>query len=245
MRILTHAITYKRLLLCIVLAFVCFRVDIAYAKAHCFCKLGPVGSPFYNFGEIATYNTQIGRDEICKTACNAKAAAYMANSASQTAVCAAAKGGNVVSYSAVGTRSYLVGNSITCPSSPGGTAGKISFGPPLPLAVYGLSMTVNNVKVVPGQTQLLVPMKGNFTSFTLDEDLAFHTQQWTYDAFLYRDDVKVEALTKKSPLAFAGHVFVRFTDQPNSFVHGHTWKIVYHYAGRPKYQNGSATFYIP
>lgn len=241
------AINFKRLVSCILLAFACLPVEIAHAKAHCFCKLGPVGSPFHDFGQIATYNTQIGRDKVCQDACNAKGAAYMAVPANQATVCAAANGGNVVTYSAVGTRPYIAGNSITCPSSAGGTPGKIVFGTPPPLGVFGVYIAVNNVKVDlfnAGQT-LQVPIQGNFTEFVLHDDLGWHKQQWTYDALLYRDGVKVEAFAKKSPPFFKGHVYVRFTDQPNSFVHGHTWKVEYHYAGRPQYQNGSATFHIP
>ena len=243
----TPAINFKRLVPCIVLAFACLSVEVAHAKAHCFCKLGPVGSPFHDFGQIATFNTQIGRDKVCRDACNNKGADYMAVPANQAAVCAAAMGGNVVTYSAVGTGPYSAGNSITCPSSAGGLPGKIVFGTPPPLGVFGVFIAVNNIKVDllnPSQT-LQVPIKGNFTSFELHEDLALHNQQWTYDAILYRDGVKVEALAKKSPLFFVGHVYVQFTDQPNSFVHGHTWKVEYHYAGRPRSQNGSATFHIP
>jgi hypothetical protein len=139
---------------------------------------------------------------------------------------------------------YSAGSSLTCPASTGGTPGKILFGT-IP-GVISRSVTVNLATVnLYGQSQTVnVPIKGAFTSFVLNDNLSMHMQAWTYDAILYRDGVKIEAFSKKSPVAFQGSVYVQFTDQPNSFVHGHDWKVEWHYAG-PNFQNGSVTFHVP
>jgi hypothetical protein len=55
--------------------------------------------------------------------------------------------------------------------------------------------------------------------------------------------VKIEQLSKKSPVAYQGGVYAQFTGQPNAFVHGHTWKIEWYYGG-PNYTNGSASFIV-
>jgi|SRR5947209_5045135 len=220
---------------------ICLPLE-AHATAHCFCKLGPISSPFHDFGQIKSYGTQIGHDTDCKNACNAAAGGYMSNAANKSAVCKAAGGGNVVSYSAVGTRPYIAGNSLTCPSHSGGTPGYILFGtiPDNPMR----SITINGTTInMNSQTPIIIQNQGAYVTFTLYDYLSFHVQQWTYDAILYRDGVKIEQFSKKSPVAFKGSLFVTFTGQPNAFVHGHNWKIEWRYAG-PNFQNGSATFHI-
>src|SRR5437763_1294138 len=90
----------------------------AYAAgAHCYCKLGPLGAPIQNFGEIAHYGTQIGHDGACRDACNTKADAFMRSAANRAAACNATHGGSVVAYYAVGTNSYKAGATYNCPPS--------------------------------------------------------------------------------------------------------------------------------
>lgn len=235
-------IKFKFLVPCVLLCLACLPVT-SQAKAHCFCKLGPSGSPYHDFGQIKTYGTQIGHDADCQSTCNNAVNSYLSNAASKAAVCAAANGASVVSYSAVGTRAYIAGNTKTCPSSAGGFPGSITFGA-FPSSIR--SITVNNVGINPNApaSQTIVPINTPFTTFIFTDMLQLHMQRWTYSATLYRDGVKIEQFSKKSPTAYQGGVNVQFTGQPNSFVHGHNWKIEWHYAG-PNFQNGSTTFYIP
>lgn len=243
-----QSINFKLLIPCVALVLACLPVERAQAKAHCFCKLGPVGAPFHDFGEVDTYATQIGRDEICRKTCNDQVSSYMSDPARKATVCAAAKGGNVVSYSAVGTRSYIAGNSLACPASTGGAAGSLVFN-----TIPGVTspwIRINGVDVnrfaPPQSIQVVnVPISGAHTLFEMNDFLQLHAQSWTYDATLYRDGVKIERFSKKSPVGYHGNVMVRFTAQPNSFVHGHDWKVEWHYAGRADNLNGSVRFRIP
>ncbi len=112
--------------------------------------------------------------------------------------------------------------------------------------IYSRAVYVNGIGVNPYAPpwSLTVPLQTPFTTFRLDDLLSFHMQQWTYDATLYRDNVLVEQFSKKSPVASSGGVQVFFTGQPNSSVHGHNWKVQWHYSGGG-FTNGSVSFYIP
>ena len=229
--------------LCALAWLACWPMSAAHARAHCFCKLGPIGAPYHDFGEIDSYSTQIGHDSACHNTCSSTVSSYLSNAANKTAMCAAANGGSLIASSAVGTRPYTTASTTTCPAGPGGPAGFISFAP----WITARTITVNGTGVNPYAPPPSVPISGNNTSFTIFEftdTLHFHVQQWTYDLRLYRDGALVEQLSKKSPPASGVGVSARFTGQSNAFVHGHTWKIEWHYAG-PNFQNGSATFYIP
>ena len=151
-----------------------------------------------------------------------------------------------MTYSAVGTKSYQAGKSYSCPqTNPGPETGSIKFVPPIGNATRFIF--VNDVGVNPSNPPplgLMVPLKTPFTTFKLQDFLNWHTQQWTYDATLYRDNVLVERISGKSLVGFKGNVLVFFTGQPNNSVHGHTWKVEWHYNGN-NFSNGSASFFIP
>lgn len=224
---------------------ICFLPSAAYAKAHCFCKLGPPSAPIKDFGQIDRYNTQIGHDSECRTLCNTKVDSHLSNAANLASACSAANGVSIVAYSAVGTKAYGAGKTYTCPQiSTGPRAGQIVFG--LFTGTTSRSIRVNNVYVNPSYStqNVQVPLQTPFTTFRLDDILKFHAQAWTYDATLYRDNVLVEKFSRKSPALFAGTVLVEFTGQPNNSVHGHTWKVEWHYSGN-QFTNGSVSMFIP
>jgi hypothetical protein len=161
-----------------------------------------------------------------------------------TSACNAANGATIVTYSAVGTKPYKTGKTYTCPqTNPGATPGSIVFnGAQL---ITQRAVYVNDLSVYPIPWIFTIPVKTTaFTTFKLDDRLNLHVQKWTYDATLYRDNVLVEQLSGKSPAPYSGDVMVKFTAQPDSFVHGHTWKVQWHYSGG-QFTNGSTSFYIP
>ena len=229
-----------------VVAFsICCLPGAAYANAHCFCKLGPPNAPIKDFGQIATYNTQYGHDSSCSSLCSATIKSYMNDPGNNASACSHANGVSIVTYSAVGTRAYQAGTTYTCPQTNHGPApGSITFPPPLPdttRLIYVNDAVVNPFTSPPNLT---VPVKTPFTSFKLQDFLKWHAQQWTYDGTLYRDNVLVERLSGKSPPASSVSVVVYFTGQPNNSVHGHTWKVEWHYNGN-QFSNGSFSFFIP
>jgi hypothetical protein len=217
----------------------------AWANAHCFCKLGPAGSPIKDFGQIATYNTQIGHDSDCSNACIDAADSYMNDAGNRVSACTKAHGTSIVTYSAVGTRSYQAGKTYTCPqTNPSASPGSIKF---LPSSQYHRSLEVNGVGVnINGLSgsNVTVPINTAFTTFKLTDYLTGHVQAWTYEGTLYRDNAVVEKFSGKSSVASSQNVFVVFTGQPNSSVHGHTWKVEWHYFGS-NFSNGSVTFFVP
>jgi hypothetical protein len=227
-----------------VVAFsICCLPSAAYANAHCFCKLGPPSAPIRDFGQIATYNTQIGHDSSCSSLCNATIDSYMNDAANHASACSTANGASIVTYSAVGTRPYQAGKAYTCPqTNPAPVPGSMRFVPPLYFTrvIYVNGLSVNPYAAPPS---LNVPIQTPFTTFKLEDHLNFHAQRWTYDATLYRDNVLVERFSGKSPPASSASVLVQFTGQPNSSVHGHTWKIEWHYNGN-QFSNGSTSFFI-
>jgi len=238
-------LAHNKALLVVALSICCLP-SAAYAKAHCFCKLGPPSAPIKDFGEIDTYKTQIGHDSECRNLCNTKVDSHLSDAANLASACSSANGVSIVAYSAVGTKAYQAGKTYTCAQiSTGPTAGRIVFG--LFTGTTSRSLKVNNVYVnlmSTPQTFVQVPLQTPFTTFQLDDILKWHGQAWTYDATLYRDGVLVEKFSKKSPALFAGTVLVEFTGQPNNSVHGHTWKVEWHYSGN-QFTNGSVSFFIP
>jgi hypothetical protein len=223
----------------------CCLPAAAYSNAHCFCKLGPPGSPIKDFGQIKAYATQIGHDSDCSSACIDAADTYMNDAGNRVSACNKAHGTSIVTYSAVGTKSYQGGKTYTCPqttTSP--AAGSIKF---VPAYQYVRTLEVNgktvNLYALPG-SNVTVPINGPFTTFKLIDYLTGHVQAWTYEASLYRDNAVVEKLSGKSSVASSQNVSVDFTGQPNSSVHGHTWKVEWHYFGN-NFSNGSVTFLIP
>lgn len=98
---------------------------------------------------------------------------------------------------------------------------------------------------VPAPPSVTVPGNSTpFTNFELQDKISVTVQRWTYTAKLYRDGALVEQLAGKSRLFKPKGISAKFTGQPNSFVHGHQWKIEWHYAG-PNHGNGSISFFIP
>jgi len=83
-----------------------------------------------------------------------------------------------------------------------------------------------------------------FTTFELIDPFSWHWQQWTYTAQLWRDSQLIEVLTQKSPFGSSLSADAKFTQQPNAFVQGHVWKIVWTYAG-PNHTNGASSYSIP
>ena len=195
--------------------------------------------------KFQSYNTQNGHDSSCSNLCDATINSYMNNSSNRASACSIANGTTIVAYAAVGTKPYRAGMTYTCPTTNSGPmAGSIRFPPLLPSAVR--KILVNDVGVDPlGQMlPVKVPTQTAYTTFKLEDKLGFHVQRWTYDATLYRDNVLVERLSGKSPGASANSVTVTFTGQPNNAVHGHTWKVEWHYNGK-NFDNGSVSFFIP
>jgi hypothetical protein len=216
------------------------------AKAHCFCKIGPVSSPYADLGAIGTYGVQIGHDDECRSLCNDTANQYMSDPASKAAVCKQAGNSAFAAYSAVGTRPYQAGQTFTCPqTSPQPRPGSIRF-PLSPGTIRVLN--VNNIPVnayPPGPLKpVIVPYAGYYTTFSLSDYLQFHFQSWTYTARLYRDGILIEQFSKPAGVGYIGVVQVTFTGQPNAFVHGHTWKVEWEFAGSG-FVNGSVSFFIP
>lgn len=231
----------KGLLLSAILVLAVAGAQAAAASAHCFCKLGPLSSPIQNFGEIAQYGTQIGHDADCRSRCDGRASQYMAGN--QTAACTASHGAPIVAFSAVGTKSYQGSRTFTCPQSNSGPIpGRVVFGT-IPATIRTLSVNGTGVDLRLSQQSVTVQNQGPYTLFELDDHLSFHVQGWTYNAKLYRDNVLVEELAQKSPPAFVGGVLVDFTGQPNNLVHGHDWRVEWHYFGSG-FTDGSVTFHV-
>jgi hypothetical protein len=234
----------RRVLLYAILLSASMKVETAAAGAHCFCKLGPVSSPIHDFGEIASYNFQNGHDAGCKALCNDRSNHYMA--ANQASACNAVHGAAIVVNFAVGTKSYQGGQTYTCPHTsstptPGGIIFYTTPAAGRSLDVNGVSINLNN----PPQQNVSIQNSGAFVTFTLNDFVQPHVQPWTYEAKLYRDKGLVENISKKAPgyIRGSGSVLVTFTGQPNSFVHGHDWKIEWHYFGQ-SFTNGSVSFHI-
>lgn len=223
----------------------CCLPAAAYSNAHCFCKLGPPGSPIKDFGQIKAYATQIGHDSDCSSACIDAADTYMNDAGNRVSACNKAHGTSIVTYSAVGTKPYQGGKTYTCPqSNTTPSPGSIKFSPAFQ---YTRTLEVNGVGVnlfAPSGSQVIVPIQTPFTTFKLVDYVTFHVQAWTYEATLYRDNVLVEKFSGKSAPASSQTIAVYFSGQPNSAVHGHTWKVEWHYFGN-NFSNGSVTFLIP
>jgi hypothetical protein len=225
------------------LIIACSASAPAYAGAHCFCKLGPLSAPVHNFGEIEHWATQ-NHDGACRDSCNTKTDAYMRNANNRAAACNALHNASVVAYYAVGTKSYQAGGTYNCPrTGPTPTPGTLVFRG----KTYSHYIQVNNGLLINPWAPPILPVQVQnataFVKFTLHDSLSGHAQSWTYDAYLYRDNALVEQLTGKSGPFYSGDVVAAFTGQPNSFVHGHDWKIAWHYAA-PQSTNGSASFHI-
>jgi hypothetical protein len=167
----------------------------------------------------------------------------MRDANNRAAACNATHGASVVAYSAVGTKAYAAGGTYNCPQSnptpkPGGVGFPSHDGGKTPIVrVNGVD--VDQLSPLPGKALSGTP----FTTFMLRDKLTYHTQRWTFTARLYRDNVFVEELTGKSSAASATDVEVTFTEQPNSFALGHTWKVTTHYEGSG-YADVSKSFFF-
>ncbi len=235
---------FKMMLWCAVTFAVAVLPSAAYAKASCWCRLGPTSSPYKDFGAIASFGGQTGHDSICHDLCSQTVASWMGNASNYNNVCQAAHWGSIAAYSCVGTRPWSTAWTMTCHSTTLPAAGSLSFIQPL---YPDAAIRINNALVaVNNNTQQHTQITSTplFTTFELIDNLSYHTQQWTYTAQLYRDNVLVEVLTKKSPFGSSLTADAKFTQQPNAFVHGHTWKIAWTYAG-PKHASGASSYSIP
>jgi len=166
----------------------------------------------------------------------------MSSAANKTAACNASHGASIVTYSAVGTKSYQPGKTYACPINSAPQPSIFLFGT-TPAVARSIDVNGVGVNLVGGSPVISVPISTPFTTFTLNDYLSSHVQSWTYDATLYRDNVRVDHLSGKSPAFFRGSVLAQFTGQPNAYVHGHNWKIEWHYFG-PNFSNGNVTFHI-
>lgn len=98
-------------------------VEGAVAKAHCHCKIAAwqaspvsiVTGVVHDFGDIASWNTQIGHDNACQALCASKSSEYFNNlgSSGQASLCA---GSSRYSYYAVGSKDYRGGGELPCPA---------------------------------------------------------------------------------------------------------------------------------
>lgn len=216
----------------------------AHATAHCFCTLGSPSAPIHDFGAIDSFPTQYGHDDHCKNLCNSTASPYMSNgSSTQTSACGASHGAAIATYSKVGTKPYQGGQTFTCPTSGSTPApGRMVCTPSFPVT---RALTINNVGVnlgFPGLS-INVPISTPFTTFEFKDHLSYHVQSWTYEARLIRDGVLVEQLALKCNPSSSNDIIVDFTGQPNGFVHGHDWKVEWHYL-RPGFSSGSVAFHV-
>src|SRR6202023_3258415 len=85
-----------------------------------------------------------------------------------------------------------------------------------------LNILINNSYVLMNnntQQNTQIASTPQFTTFVLVVPLGYHTQSWTFTAQLYRDNVLVETLSRKSPTFSAFFAVATFTQQPNTIVH--------------------------
>jgi hypothetical protein len=113
----------KRLMRLAIVVACCAGMPKDAFAAHCFCKaIQNVGNsagtsipnPLIDFGQLATYSTQIGHDSDCENKCS-QAASSNANFNNKTWWCQLKKSRGhhrVSAYAAVGTRPYNVAQSI-------------------------------------------------------------------------------------------------------------------------------------
>jgi hypothetical protein len=233
---------FKVMLLCAVTSAMVVLPSAAYAKASCWCRLGPTSSPYKDFGALATFGGQSGHDSLCHDLCSQTVTSWMANTSNYNTVCQAANWGSVAAYSSVGTRPWTTAWTATChsPNSPAAGYLTISNFTPSP----SLTVEINDVFIpVNNNTQQTIQIASTplFTTFVLVVPLSFHVQSWTFTAQLYRDNGLVETLSRKSPTVSSYYAVATFTQQPNTFVHGHVWKIVWTYHGN----NGVSSYSIP
>lgn len=211
----------------------------AYAKAHCYCRLQSQSTTI-NFGEIASYNTQIGHDSNCAALCNDRASHHFGSN--QASVCAASHGSTLVAFYAVGSKSYQSGRNFACPQTgASATKGSITFDRYQIDRKLTLNETEINFNTPPPFVTL--PPQAEFATFKFNDVLPAHVKPWTYTAKLYRDNVLVEEISKPSTAVSIGNVWVVFTSQPAKTVRGHVWKVEWHYFA-PGFSNGSAQFQI-
>jgi hypothetical protein len=235
---------FKVMQLCAVILTIAVLPSAAYANAHCWCRLGSPSSPYKDFGALATFGGQSGHDSFCHDLCSQTVTNYMANQSNYNAICNAAHWGSLAAYSCVGTRPWSNAWTATCNSPNVPAPGALSF---YNYGATDLTIKINNVSVpVNNNTQQITQIAStpNFTTFFLVDPLHFHWQSWTFTAQLYRDNVLVEVFSKKSPWGSALNAVTIFTQQPNWFVYGHVWKIVWTYAG-PNQPNGASSYFIP
>jgi len=218
---------FKPIVFCTLVALLlpCFPIDAAHAKAHYYCKLWPINSAYHNFGEVATYGTQIGHANACQSTCNATVNSWLGTAANKNAACAASNNANLVSYSAVGTGSYIPGNSNACNGGTGG--GHISF---IGNNAFPRNLVVNGTSLSPPGPSTFSVQPSVPVNFELNDSLQWHAQKWTYTATLYRGSQVVESFSQKFPAFFKGCVQFHFSTQQASFVHGNLWKVVTSYA---------------
>jgi len=167
------------------------------ADTHCFCKLGPAGSPIHDFGQVSGWTTKYGHDGACKDACNMRTDIAVEPDQAPTAAFGAvrapagqptqfdasasiANGAPIVSYYAVGTGAYTAGGTYTCPqNSPTPTPGVIHFPGGTPSHQLIIDGTPFGWYQVPTTT---IVSHASFITFQVYDGLNIHLQQWTYYA---------------------------------------------------------------
>jgi hypothetical protein len=237
---------FKVMQLCTVILAIAVLPSSAYARASCWCRLGSPSSPYKDFGALTTFGGQTGHDGLCRDLCSQTVTSFMANPSNHSAICNAAHGGSLAAYSCVGTRPWTDAWSASCSSASVPTPGVLTF------ENYNqkdITIKINDVFVLANnntQPNTQIASTPKFTTFFLADPLSWHVQSWTYTAQLYRDNVLVEVFSLKTPALTGGSGYAAvttFTQQPNTFVHGHVWKIAWTYAG-PDHTNGASSYSI-
>ena len=233
---------FKGMILCAVTLAATALPSTAYARASCWCRLGSPSSPYKDFGAIETWGGQSGHDSTCSDLCSQTVTSWMANPSNYSTVCQKANWGSLAAYSSVGTRAWIAAWTTTCNSPNKPASGALGFTGVT--TTTDLSIKINDdYVVVNNNTQPIkhITDAHDFTTFVLVVPLGIHLQSWTFTSQLYRDNVLVEVFSKKTPIASGNYAITTFTQQPNSFVHGHVWKIVWTYHNK----NGASSYTIP
>lgn len=131
---------------------------------------------------------------------------------------------------------------VTTNPSPGAAAGYLTI---YNTPATSVGITINAMYVVVNNDSQhntgQLPITPQFTTFVLVVPLGFHWQSWTFTAKLYRDNTLVDTLSGKSPWGSSYDAVATFAQQPNAFVHGHVWKIVWAFRNK----NGTSSYSIP
>lgn len=222
-----------------------FSSQNAFAKAHCYCVLGPSGSPFHNFGELSEYKTQLGHDNHCSGVCKGTANSWLNDPQNKAAMCTASGGGAFISYSKVGTRPYKQVSSYACASAANaGASGSIIFSNSPPLGNANSGVSANGKQFVSSGSTTGVFNGTSFVTFSHFQLISQHFASNTYTANLYRDNVLIDTQTAKTPCCQVKGTVARvtFAQQADAFVKGHTWKVMWVYQGKSPINGTIQTF---